>query len=291
MTGATPVFVDIDSSTYLMDSSKLEAKITAKTKAIVPVHLYGQMADMDEILAIGQKHRIPVLEDCAQSSGATYKNAKAGSLGFMGAFSFYPSKNLGAFGDGGAVSTNCAQTYEKLKRLRYYGQSARRYYHDEIGINSRLDDIQAAILRTQLPHLDRWNARRNEIAQAYNKGLKGLVLTPFAADNRNHVYHLYVIRVENRDQLQEQLLTRGVQTLIHYPIPAHLQKAYAFLGYKEGSLPVTENIAQRILSLPIYPHLTDAQVQTVIDAVREFCSTSPTPTVVTTPWLTQPALS
>lgn len=286
MTGATPVFVDINPKTYLMDVSKLEARITAKTKAIVPVHLYGQMVDLKPLMDIAAKHNIPVVEDVAQATGATYQGVKAGITGEYGAFSFYPSKNIGAFGDGGAVCTNSKENYEKLLKLRNYG-SSKRYHHDSIGINSRLDELQAAILQAQLPHLDRWNERRRQIAQRYTKALKDMVVTPAESDTGKHVYHLYVIQTENRDGLQTFLAEKGVHTIIHYPIPAHLQKAYAFLGYKEGDLPNSEYAANHILSLPMFPELTDKQVDTVIDAISEYHETYGTtfavPTNITTP--------
>lgn len=269
MTGATPVFVDIDPNTCLMDVDLVEVKITPKTKAIVPVHLYGQMVDMDPLLKIAQKHNIMLLEDCAQSTGATYKGAVAGTMGDYGAFSFYPSKNLGAFGDGGGISTNKRENFDKLVMLRNYGQS-KRYYHDIVGINSRLDEMQAAILGAQLPFVHEWNDRRREIAKRYNEGLKGIVQTPVEEEGRKHVYHLYVIQSDHRDELQEYLLEKGVGTLIHYPNPAHLQKAYGFLGYKPGALPQTEKVVKRILSLPMHPGLTDEQVDVVIDAIGTF---------------------
>lgn len=269
MTGAEPVFVDIDPSTYVMDVSKVEAKITARTKAIVPVHLYGAMVDMEPLLKLGMQKGIPVIEDVAQGTGAVYKLKQAGSMGELGAFSFYPSKNLGAFGDGGAVSTNSKEKYEKLLKLRNYGQS-KRYYHDEIGINSRLDEVQSAILSAQLPYLVEWNKRRREIAQMYTNGLADLVITPKEPANSSHVYHLYVIQSNDRDGLQKYLAEKGIGTLIHYPVPAHMQKAYAYRGYKQGDLPVTEAITKRILSLPMFPELTDEQVGYVIKEVRNF---------------------
>ncbi len=271
MTGATPVFVDIDPNTCLMDVELVEVKITPKTKAIVPVHLYGQVVDMDPLLKIAAKHNLMLLEDCAQSTGATYKGAVAGTMGDYGAFSFYPSKNLGAFGDGGGISTNKRENFDQLVKLRNYGQS-KRYYHDIVGINSRLDEMQAAILGAQLPFVHQWNERRREIAKRYNEGLKGIVQTPVEEEGRKHVYHLYVIQSDHRDELQEYLLEKGVGTLIHYPNPAHLQKAYGFLGYKPGALPQTEKVVKRILSLPMHPGVTDEQVDIVIDAIGNFYS-------------------
>ncbi len=269
MTGATPVFVDIKASTYVMRETELEAKITPRTKVIVPVHIYGHMAEMETIMKVAARHNIKVLEDCAQCTGATYRGATAGTIGDWGAFSFYPSKNLGAFGDGGAVCTNSEDEYKKLMMLRNYGQS-KRYYHDIVGINSRLDEIQSAILSAQLPHVHELNERRRAIAARYTAGLKDLVVTPVELPGFKHVYHLYVIQTPYREELQQYLLERGIQCLIHYPIPAHLQKAYAFLGYKQGSLPTTEHIVKRILSLPMFPQMTDEQVDQVIEGIADF---------------------
>ena len=249
MTGAQPVFVDIRPDTCLMDVGLVEAAITPRTRAILPVHLYGQCADINPLLALAARHASPVIEDCAQAHGATHRGRKAGSMGQMAAFSFYPSKNLGCYGDGGAVTTGDQALAEKLTMLRNYGQR-RRYYHEIIGINSRLDEIQAAILAAKLPHLDAWNRRRRQIAGLYTAGLAGLpALLPVEAPGGEHVYHLYVIQVTERDRLQLFLAERGIQTLIHYPIPAHLQPAYAGLGYKAGSLPVTERVAGAIKTL------------------------------------------
>lgn len=269
MTGATPVFVDIKASTYVMRETELEAKITPKTKVIIPVHLYGHMAEMETIMKVAAKHGLKVMEDVAQATGATYRGQTAGTIGDYGAFSFYPSKNLGAFGDGGAVSTNSEENYKKLVMLRNYGQS-KRYYHDIVGINSRLDEIQCAILGAQLPYVHEWNDRRREIADRYTAGLKDVVITPVEQPGCKHVYHLYVIQTPYRDELQEYLLERGIQCLIHYPIPAHLQQAYSFLGYRPGTLPTTEHVVKRILSLPMFPELTDEQVDMVIEGIKDF---------------------
>jgi dTDP-4-amino-4,6-dideoxygalactose transaminase len=269
MTGARPVFIDIQPDTCLMDVSVIETKITAKTKAIIPVHLYGQMVDMEPILKTAAKHGIFVVEDVAQATGATYRGAQAGTLGDFAAFSFYPSKNLGAFGDGGAVATSDKGRHERVNMLRNYGQST-RYQHDIVGINSRLDEMQSAILSAQLPFVRRWNRRRREIAERYTAGLKTLVQTPTERSSGEHVYHLYVIQVDERDALKNYLAERDIQCLIHYPIPAHLQKAYECLGNVEGDLPVTERVANRILSLPIFPELTDDQVDHVIGALKDF---------------------
>jgi len=270
MTGAKPVFIDVDPSSGLMDPVKIEAKITSRTKVIMPVHLYGRVADMDSILSIAQKHKLTVIEDVAQGTGATYHGKTAGTMGEFGTFSFYPSKNLGAFGDGGAVSTKTKENYERLLKLRNYGQS-KRYHHDEIGINSRLDEIQAAILGCQIPYVKEWNEKRNEIAQRYTKGLSGLVETPELGGEGEHIFHLYVIQLDERDELQSYLTSEGIGSLIHYPIPAHLQNAYKYLGYKPGDLPATERMANRILSLPMFPELTEDQIDTVIAAITTFC--------------------
>ena len=270
MTGARPVFVDIEPDGCLMDVSLMESAITPRTAAILPVHLYGQCVDMYRLSALASRHGIPVVEDCAQAGGATYRGRKAGSLGQVAAFSFYPSKNLGCYGDGGAVATDDPTLADKLKMLRNYGQR-QRYHHEIIGINSRLDEIQAAILVAKLPHLDAWNRRRRDIAASYTAALAGLpVRAPVESPENEHVYHLYVIQAAERDRLQASLAERGIQTLIHYPVPAHLQPAYASLGYTASGLPVTERAADAILSLPIYPQLTDAEVAAVVAAIREF---------------------
>lgn len=272
MTGAQPVFVDIDPQTYVMDVTKVAAAITSRTKAVVPVHLYGQMVEMEPLLKLAAQHNIPVIEDVAQATGARYKNAIAGTLGAFGAYSFYPSKNLGAFGDGGAVCTNSQQGYEKLLKLRNYGQS-KRYYHDEVGINSRLDEVQSAILSAQLPHLEEWNTRRREIASIYTEGLHDVVFTPVA--HHHHVYHLYVIQTGDRAGMQQYLSDKGVGTLIHYPVPAHQQQAYQYRGFKRGTLPATEYAVDRILSLPMFPQLTNDQVAYVIQQVRDYVRLNP----------------
>ncbi len=275
MTGATPVFVDIDASSYVMDVGEVRSRITERTRAVVPVHLYGQMVDLDPLLELARDYNLAVIEDVAQATGCTYKDrGTAGTFGDYGAFSFYPSKNLGAFGDGGAVCTGSRENYERLVMLRNYGQS-RRYYHDMVGINSRLDELQAAILGAQLPFVGQWNERRRQIARRYSQGLKDVVQVPSENTWSSHVYHLYVIQTAGREALQEYLLDRGIQTLIHYPIPAHLQKAYSYLGYQHGDLPATEHVTKRILSLPIYPELTDGQVDYVIEGIRSFHKAGP----------------
>jgi len=266
--GATPCFTDISEDTYTMDPSLLEKAITPKTKAIIPVHLYGQTADMDVILSIAKKHSIPVIEDCAQAHGALFKNKKAGCFGLMGCFSFYPTKNLGCFGDGGMIVTNDKNLYDKLISIRNYGQKD-RYTAEVSGFNSRLDEIQASFLRVKLKYLEKWNQRRNEISRKYNAllNIEGCKV-PTVGKNRKHVYHLYVIQCNNRDKVQEYCKNQNVQTLIHYPVPIHLQPAYSSLGYKKGDFPITENVCKRILSLPIYPELTDSEVNQVTTVLK-----------------------
>ena len=267
--GAEPVFVDIDATTFTIDPALIEERITAKTKAIIPVHLYGQCADMDAILAIAKKHNLFVIEDCAQAHGAMYKGRKAGTMGDMGAFSFYPSKNLGALGDGGLVLTNDESLAQKVTKLRNYGQE-KRYYHSIKGFNSRLDELQAAILTVKLPYLDSWNNRRREIANRYNAAFAPLGLTcPVEIGDRYHVYHLYVLRVPQRDRFQHLLATAGINTMIHYPVPVHLQESYQEYQNQSYYLSTTENLAHEIVSLPIYPELMDLEVDYIIDRVSE----------------------
>ncbi len=266
--GAKPVFVDIDPDTFNMDPALLKKKITKRTKAIIPVHLYGQSADMAPILKTAKEHGLKVIEDACQAHGALYKGKKVGSFGDLGAFSFYPSKNLGCYGDGGMVVTDDAKLFEKVWLLRNYGQKE-RYIHITKGFNSRLDEIQAAILSVKLKYLDSWNDRRRSIASMFDSMLKGSrVITPVEAPNFRHVYHLYVIRSKNRDKLQSYLKEKGVQTNIHYTIPIYLQKAYRDLKVKKGSLPVAERCAKEIVSIPLYPEMTDNEVKTVADAIR-----------------------
>ncbi len=267
--GATPILVDVDEASFNLNPSEIESAITATTKAILPVHLYGQAADMDAILEVAARHSIPVIEDAAQAHGATYQGRKLGSLGAAACFSFYPSKNLGAYGDGGAVVTNDDGVAEALRRLRNYGQE-RRYYHSGKGINSRLDEIQAAILRVKLPFLDDWNARRRHIALRYHQEINHpKILKPqevFVGCN----YHLYVIRCRQRDLLHRYLAQLGVTTLIHYPVPIHLQTAYEDLSMQKGDYPVAERLASEILSLPIFPELSDEEVSYVAQCINQF---------------------
>ena len=268
--GARPVFVDVEPDTLLMNPDLLEKAITPKTKAVVPVHLFGQMADVGKIVEIAHAHGIPVVEDACQAHGAEWHGKRPGQVGDLAAYSFYPSKNLGAYGDGGAVVTNNAELAERVWLLRNYGQK-KRYYHSIVGFNSRLDEMQAAILAAKLPHLDAWNQRRRELAQRYLAGLRdaGVVL-PVEAPGRKHVYHLFVIRHPQRDALQAHLEARGVKTLIHYPVPVHLQEAYRFLGYSQGSFPVAEQAAGEILSLPMFPQLREEEVDYVVERIRDF---------------------
>ena len=265
--GATPVFVDMDAATYGIDPGAIDAAITSRTKAIVPVHLYGQPVDLDAVLAIANRHHLIVIEDAAQAHGARYKGRRAGSIGHAAAFSFYPSKNLGALGDGGMVTTSDDRAATKLRLLHNYGQRV-KYDHAIAGTNSRLDTLQAAVLSIKLPHLDGWNAARRRHADAYSARLAGAVQTPAAADGVEHIYHLYVIQTPEREALEQRLKGRQIHTGIHYPVPAHLQHACAGLGYKPGDFPVTEAAAPRILSLPLFAELTDAQSDHVVDTVR-----------------------
>jgi dTDP-4-amino-4,6-dideoxygalactose transaminase len=267
-TGARPIFVDVDERSFNLDPAALEAAITPRTKAIMPVHLYGRMADMVPILAIAEQHGLPVIEDCAQAHGATYRGWAAGSMGACGCFSFYPTKNLGALGVGGLVVTDDAALAEKLRRLRQYGWERKYYSTEPGGINSRLDELQAALLHVKLRRLPEWNARRRQLAEMYDDLLAGAdLILPEASADGEHVYHLYVVRSERRDQLQAALRERGVGADVHYPLPAHLQPIYTHLA-PAGSLPATERLAREVLSLPMYPELTQADVEAVATAVR-----------------------
>lgn len=269
MIGAKPVFVDIEEDTMLMDVSQVESKITERTRAIVPVHLYGHPVDIDPLIEISEKYGVPIVEDCAQAHGAEYKGKKVGSIGDLGAFSFYPTKNIGAYGDAGIVVTNNKDLYEKLIMLREYGWR-KRFNAEMQGVNSRLDEIQAAILRVKLKYLDEWNKKRRDVAKLYNEFLKDAnVITPIEKEYAKHVYHLYVIRSKNRDQLKNYLEKNGIQTLIHYPIPVHKQKAYIDLGYY---LPVTEKICREILSLPMHPWLSYHEVLSISELIKNALS-------------------
>jgi dTDP-4-amino-4,6-dideoxygalactose transaminase len=269
-TGARPVLVDVDPLTYTLDPAALERAITPRTKAIVPVHLYGQPASMAPILDIAAAHGVAVIEDACQAHGARYRGRPAGSFGDAAAFSFYPSKNLGAFGDGGAVVSRRPDVVERLRGLRDYGQTE-KYRHAFVGYNRRLDEVQAAVLRLKLGRLDRWNERRRAAAALYDAALPGAgVEPPRVAPDRTHVYHLYVIRVRDRDGLRAHLERQGIHTGVHYPIPVHLQPACAELGYRPGDFPVTEAAAAGIVSLPMYPEIGAEQVERVVDAIGAF---------------------
>lgn len=268
-TGATVRFVEVDPATLEMDAGKLEAAITHRTRALMPVHLYGQMPDMDAILAIAAQHQIPVIEDAAQAHGATFRGRVAGSMGVAACFSFYPGKNLGAYGDGGAVVTNEAELANRLRRLRDQGRDT-KYEHLMIGYNHRLDTLQAAVLEVKLRHLPQWNARRREIAALYRQFLQDCpAVRPLAvAPGQEAVYHLFIVQVEQRERLQEKLKQQGIATGIHYPIPLHLQPAYAHLGLRRGAFPVSEAAAERVLSLPMYAEMSNAMVEHVAVALR-----------------------
>jgi len=271
-TGAIPKFVDIDPETYNLDPQRLEKAIGPRTKAIIPVHLYGQPADMEPILTIAQQHGLLVIEDAAQAHGAEYRGRKVGTLADVACFSFYPSKNLGAFGDGGMVVTDKEAIAERVRMLRNGGQRG-RYEHLLLGRNSRLDELQAAILRVKLAHLDEWNARRRHLAALYTALLgDSEVDPPLELPDVKHVYHLYVIRSTHRDKLQQHLAQQDIGTAVHYPTPIHLQDAYHWLELGRGSFPEAEHAAEQVLSLPIYPELTDTKVRQVAAHIREWRS-------------------
>lgn len=287
-TGATPVFVDIDPETYTLDPERLAAALTPRTRAIVPVHLYGHPVDMEPLLALARERDLAIVEDCAQAHGAAYRDRRTGTIDAPGvrhaaAFSFYPTKNLGAYGDGGAIATRDADLAGRLAMLRNYGwETGKRYYSLLKGVNSRLDELQAAILRAKLPHLDRANERRRALADLYSELLSGLpqITVPTEASWAHHVYHLYVIRADTqsrRDALQRHLAGKGIGTQIHYPEPVHLQAAYADMGYAHGganagTLPVTERVCGQILSLPFYPELPHEDARRVAAEIRAFLS-------------------
>ena len=276
--GAKPVFVDVDEETYTMAPALLERAITPRTKAIIPVHLYGQMADMDSIMEIARRHNLYVIEDACQAHGADYKGRKAGSIGHAGCFSFYPGKNLGALGEGGAVVTNDTALAEKISVLRDHGQKT-KYYHAVIGWNGRMDGIQGAVLRVKLKGLASGNAARRANARLYDQLLSDVsgVVVPRVAGYGVPVYHLYVIRVNGRDRIIKEMAARGVACGIHYPIPVHLQKAYESLQLGPGSLPVTERWAEQVLSLPMFPELTRKQIETVVQELKSVLQNSAQP--------------
>lgn len=268
--GAKPVFVDINPDTFNIDPDKIEAAITPKTKAIIPVHLYGQPCEMDKIMDIAKRHNLRVIEDCCQAIGATYKGQMVGSFGDFGCLSFYPTKNLGGMGDGGLIMTNSETLRDRVVALRNHG-GAVRYYHDEIGVNSRLDEIQSAILRVKLPHIKEWNEKRRAHAAYYNKLFADCkdVVTPVEADNTYCVYHQYTVKVPNRDKVHKMLQERGIGAMLYYPVPLHLQKVHAYLGVRKGSLPYTEKDTEVVISLPMFPELTEEEQRTVAKTLIE----------------------
>ncbi len=271
--GARPKFVDIDEQTYTMDPGLLEDAITPRTKAIVPVHLFGQCSDMDPILEIAGRHGIPVVEDACQAHGAVYKGRKAGVLGVAGCFSFYPGKNLGALGEAGGVTTDDKELAAKIQVFRDHGQH-KKYYHSKIGWNARMDGIQGAVLSVKLKQLEVSNIRRHAHGLLYDQvlGETEEVITPFEAPHNRHVYHIYAVRVQERNQILQALAERGISCAIHYPIPVHLQEAYRFLGLGEGSFPVAERCAEEYLSLPMFPELTKEQIHAVADELKSCVS-------------------
>lgn len=269
--GANPVFVDVDPMTYTMDPEKLKGALTSRTKAIIPVHLFGQTADMDPILAFAKYYGLPVIEDACQAHGAKYKGRNAGTLGTMGCFSFYPGKNLGAFGEAGAVTTDSTELNEKVTVFRDHGQT-RKYHSRVVGWNGRMDGIQAAVLRVKLRYLERGNRLRREHAKFYSRALKGIdgLVTPREASYASPVHHVYAVRVAaDRDALIRYLDGRGISTGIHYPVPIHLQEAYSYLGATTGDFPIVERCAEEFLSLPIYPELRPEQLSAVVSALKE----------------------
>ncbi len=274
MVGATPVFVDIDPATFNIDPLAIEAAITPRTKAVIPVHLYGLPAPMDEINVVAAKHHLAVIEDCAQSIGSTLRGVRTGALGTIGAFSFFPSKNLGACGDGGMIVTADEQLAERVRRLRAHG-AAVKYYHDELGLNSRLDELQAALLRVKLPHLEEWIERRRTVAAWYTVELgrlPGIGLPPSGPQQIvRHVYHQFTIRIldDQRERIARELRERGVQTMVYYPVPLHLQAVHANLHLREGEFPHSERAAREVLSLPMFPELRDTEVDHVVSSLEK----------------------
>lgn len=271
LVGAKPVFVDIDPVTYNINPSLIEKKITSRTKAVIPVHIYGQCADMDPILAVARKKGLKVIEDAAQAIGATYKGRKAGSMGDIGCLSFFPSKNLGGFGDGGMIVTNDKELAEKIRILRVHG-SSKRYIHSMIGMNSRLDNLQAAVLRVKLRYLDKWLEKRRANAEYYNQKLKGLPLDlPYASDYNVHTYHLYVLRAgSDEEKIKKFLEEAGIEARTYYPVPLHLQECYEGLGYKKGDLPESEAVCAKTFSIGVYPELEKKELDYAVSKIREF---------------------
>lgn len=268
--GATPVFVDIDPKTYNISVDQIRSKITEKTKAIIPVHIFGQPAEMDQIMEIAKEHNLFVLEDAAQAIDAEFKGKKIGNWGHAGTFSFFPTKNLGGYGDGGMIVTNDDKIAEKVRLLRVHGCSP-KYYAKMIGYNSRLDELQAAALRVKLRYLRKWNDARREKAAIYDKLLQDVpVVTPYHGENRRHVYHLYIIQADDRAGLMNHLKEHGIATGIYYPVPLHRQEVYQSLGYPEGSLPVAEGMAERTFAIPLYPELTQEDQEYIANTIRNF---------------------
>lgn len=268
--GATPVFVDIDPQTYCIDVEQTSAKVTPATKAIIPVHLYGQAADMDALAEIAREHGLSIIEDNAQAFGATYKGRKTGTLGDIGCLSFFPSKNLGGYGDGGMVVTNNPDLAEKVRMLRAHGWK-KKYFPEILGYNSRLDALQAAILRVKLPHLDRWNEGRRKVAHIYSDALAETpnLQIPYEAPYRTHVYHLYILQVPNRDELQEKLKEAGIGTSVYYPQPLHLADPCRDLGYTEGDFPIAEKASLETIAIPVYPDMSDELIAYVLETVKK----------------------
>ncbi len=273
--GASPVFVDNDEKTYNIDVTKIESALTSKTKAILPVHLYGQPSEMDPILKIAEKNKLFVVEDCSQAHLAEYKGKIVGGIGDIGTFSFYPGKNLGAYGEAGAVTTNNETLYDKMYKYRQHG-STEKYVHEMEGHNYRMEEIQAGVLNVKLKYISKWTENRRKIANLYTSIFKKMnlneVIPPFHPEHTNPVYHLYIIRVKNREKLVKFLNDKGIQTGLHYPVPLHLQKAYSRLGYKKGDFPIAEKCADEILSIPMYPEMTDEMVNYVCNSIGEFYS-------------------
>jgi len=271
LVGATPIFVDIDPETYTLDWRQLDRVLTPRTRAIIPVHLYGYPVEMQPVLEFAQTHGLRIIEDASQAHGATYKGKRVGSFGDIGCFSFYCSKNLGAYGEAGMCVTNDSDLAESLRLLRDHG-SRKRYIHEELGVNARMDELQAAVLRVKMPYLDRWNAARQAHARSYTRQLLGVVeAVPAVRPSSTHVYYAYVVQVQERERFRQALEKEGIATGVHYPIPLHLQSACQQYGYAPGMLPVTEAAASRIVSLPMYPELTPEQLAKVVDTVKK-CS-------------------
>ncbi len=273
LTGAKPVFVDHDEKTFNLDAHKIENAITSKTRAIIPVHLYGQPAEMEKIMEIAGKHNLYVIEDCSQAHLSEFKGKKVGNFGIIGTFSFYPGKNLGAYGEAGAVVTNDEELYSKMLRFRQHG-SVEKYIHESEGHNYRMEEIQAGVLNVKLKYINKWTEQRRKAAKYYYDRLKlfepELVITPYCPEYIKHVYHLFIVRVKNRSNLMKYLSEKDIQTALHYPLPLHMQKAYSYLNYKKGDFPIAEKCCDEILSLPMYPDITEEQVDFVCSSIQSF---------------------